>query len=305
MKVSNYIIGLLALCLQTSCDESNSAITGKTESETEGQGTIEAMFVSRLKQYAGASVLLLPQGTPVGLYAAPYGEAPDAADTGNCNIRCIADKSGSLNPAGKLKFREGNDYSFYAYAPYKAKALDDPEAIPFVHKEDVLLCTDNPSLQNAGYDNRSVSLNFAHLTPQIRFVVQLSKEPDIGSLQSTSVMRVSGFFPYAQLNLHTGKLIPAGEVSEQTDLKVAATSGDNGEYSLASDAVCFFTTPNEAQTLHVRVTHKGVIHEGDITVAFVPGESTVYTIRIGSKTGIEITTHITDWINQYESIVIN
>ena len=305
MKLSNYMIGLLALCLQTSCNEGNSMTTEETEPETETKQEIEAKLFSHLKQYADKPALLLPQGTVVGLYATPYNEAPVAAETGNSNIRCIADNSGNLNPAGKLKFKEGESYSFYAYAPYKTEAPDGAEVIPFVHGEDVLLCTDNPSLQNAGYNNRSVSLNFVHLTSQIRFIVKLGDDAVIAPLQPTSVMRISGFLPAAQLNLYTGKLTPTGEASEQTDLKVAATRKENGEYSLESDAVCFFTKPYEPQTLHIRVTHEGVSHEGDITAVFVPGESTIYTIRIGLQTGIQISTHITDWINQYESIVIN
>lgn len=303
MKLSSYIIGLLALCLQTSCNEGNGIAT--EEPETEAEREIEAKLVSHLKQYADEPAHLLPQGTVVGLYATPYNEAPVAAEAGNSNIRCIADNAGNLNPAGKLKLKEGEDYSFYAYAPYKTEVPDGAGIISFAHGEDVLLCTGNPSLQNAGYDNRSVSLNFVHLTSQIQFVVKLSNDASIAPLQPTSVMRVSGFLPGAELNLYTGKLTPTGEASGQTDLKAAAKREENGEYNLASDAVCFFTHPHEPQTLHIRVTHEGVVHEGDVTAVFVPGESTVYTIRIGLKTGIQITTHITDWINQYESIVIN
>lgn len=303
MKLRNYTIGLLVFYLQASCSGESTVIADRAE--TGPEGGIELELFSHLKQYAGTSTLLLPQGKYVGIYVAPYNELPAHAETGNSNIRCVSDSYGNLNPAGNLKLREGKDYSFYAYAPYKAEASGKPEAIPFVHGEDVLLCAGNPSLLNAGYDNRSVSLEFVHLTPQIQFVVKLSEEAGIGPLQSASVLRVSGFLPGALLDLNTGKLTPAGEVSERTDVKVASIPNEDGIYTLSTDPICFFATSNGPQTLHLRVTHEGVTYVGDINQVFIPGESIIYTIRISSKTELEITNSITDWINQYESMAIN
>lgn len=301
MKLPNYMIGLLALCLQTSCNSDNNMIGGQTEPEAE----VEAEFVSHLKQYAGSSSSLLPQGISVGIYAAPYNQMPSASASDHSNIRYVSTPSGNLTSTGRLKLQEGEDYTFYAYAPYKTLTPVNSENIPFVHGEDVLLCMENPSLQKVSYDNRSVSFNFAHLTPQIQFVVKVSENAGIGSLQSTSVLRASGFLPEAQLNLNTGKLTSVGEPSEKTDVTVAATPDEKGVYHLSSDPVCFFVTPNEPMNIHLRITHEGVTHTGDIATLFVPGESSVYTVWLNSQPELEITTHITDWINQYESIDIN
>lgn len=301
MKLPHYIIGLLALCLQTSCDTNNSTMDGQTEPK----GEIEAELVSHLTQYANASTLVLPQGTTVGIYAAPYGQEAEASLPACSNVRCVSGLSGELDSAGELKLQEGNDYSFYAYAPYKAGASDNLQAIPFVHGEDVLLCTGNPSLLKAGYNNRNVSLSFVHATSQIRFIVKVKENANVGNLQPTSVLRASGFLPEAQLNLNTGKLTPTGEPSEQTDVKATAAPDEKGIYNLTSDPVCFFAIPDTPQTIHLRVTHAGITHTGDITAVFMPGESSVYSIWIDSQPQLEVSTFITDWVNQYESIKIN
>lgn len=301
MKLQGYMIGLLALCLGTSCDTDSGTITGQTESREE----IEAELVSHLKQYANVPAQPLPQGMGVGIYAAPYDQAPTASKPSHSNIKCISSPSGTLNLAGELKLQEGEDYSFYAYAPYKTETPDHPVAIPFAHGEDVLLCTGHPSLQNVSYDNRSVSLDFIHLTAQIGFIVKVDENANIGKLQSTSVLHATGFLPEALLNLGTGELSATGEPSEQTEVKVAAIADGNGIYSLSSDPMCFFITPDEPQTIHLRITHEGVTHEGDITDTFVPGESSIYTVWLNSQTDLSITASITDWINQYESIDIN
>ena len=301
MKLPHYIIGLLALCLQTSCDKGNSTIVGQTEPK-EG---IEAELVSHLIQYVNAPTLVLPQGTTVGIYAAPYEQAAEAATAACSNIRCVSGLSGELDAAGELKLQEGKDYSFYAYAPYKDETQDNPQAIPFMHNEDVLLCTGSPSLLKVGFDNRNVSLNFIHRTSQIRFIVKVKEDANVENLQPTSVLRVSGFLPEAQLNLNTGELTPTGKPSEQTDVQAVAAPNEKGIYELASDPVCFFATPDSPQTIHLRVNHAGDTHTGDITTIFVPGESLLYTIWIDSKPQLEVSAFITDWVNQYESIKIN
>lgn len=300
MKLSGYILGLLALCMQPSCDSDSRFLSG----ETEPGGEIEPAFVSHMKQLADEPEKLLPQGTVAGLYAAPYGQSPAASAPDHSNIRCVCGLAGNLDPAGNLQLKEGEDYSFYAYAPYKTGTPLQPEAIPFRHGEDVLLCTGNPSLRNVGSDNRSVSLRFLHLTAQIRFIVKISEET-AGTIQPTTVLHVSGFLPEATLDLVTGRLTASGESSGLTDLKVAATADETGLYSLASDPVCFFTTPDTPHSIRLRVTHEGITHTGDITAAFVPGESSVYTIWIGSQVGLNLTAAITDWVNLYESIDIH
>lgn len=300
MKLLSYILGLLALCLQPSCD-GDSTPGGDVEPQEE----IEPDLFSHLAPYADEAARPLPQGTEVGLYAVPYGQPSTAADTDHANIRCVSDLYGHLNAAGLCKLHEGEDYSFYAYAPRKTEPGGRPEALPFRHGEDVLRCTGNPALQKVGDDNRTLSLTFAHLTAQIRFIVQVSEGSGAGPLQSTSVLRVTGFLPEGRLDLTTGELTAYGEPSEQTDLKAAAVAGKKGDFNLASDPVCFFTTPGEPQTLQVRVTHEGTTRTGDITAVFVPGESSVYTVWIGAQTGLRVTVAVTDWINRYESIDIN
>lgn len=301
MKLPGYIIGLLVLCLHTSCDTDDSTLPGQTEPEEE----IELALISHLRQYAGEPKLPLPQGTVVGVYAASYNQPPATSSPNLSNIRCVSDLQGNLNSYGLLKLQEGEDYSFYAYAPYKTGTSDFTDTIPFVHGEDVLLCTGKSFLRNVSYDNRSVSFDFIHLTAQIRFVVKVIEDSSIGDLQSTSVFHASGFIPEARLNLSTGELLPTGDASEQTDVKAAAALDEHGLYSLSSDPVCFFTTSGEQQTFHLRVTHAGITYTGDISALFVPGESSTYTVWIGSKTGLEVTVSIVAWINRYESIDIH
>lgn len=301
MKLSNYMIGLLTLCWCASCDTDSSSLAEQTDTKKE----IEVKLNSHIGQYADSPALLLPQGTVVGIYAAPYSQTPLASEPECSNVRCISDDAGNLNSAGRLKLHQGEDYSFYAYAPHKADAINHPDAIPFAHGEDVLLCTEKPSLRNVTPDNCNVSVDFVHLTSQIRFIVQVNENAEVGKLQATSVFHASGFLPEAHLNLATGELIAEGEVTEQTDVKVAATPDEQGGYSLATGAVCFFTTPDEPQTIHLRVTHENITYTGDITAVFVPGESAVYTVWIDSKSHLRVTVSATDWINRYESIDIN
>lgn len=300
MKLSGYILSLLILSLSSSCDTDSNSLTGQTEPKED----IELKTVSHIKTYTGVAALPLPQGTVVGIYASPYNQEPAAADPDHANVRCVCGLSGNLDSSGELKLKEGADYSLYAYAPFKTGTNFRPEAISFQHGQDVLVCTGNPSIRNVSYDNRNVSLNFIHLTAQIRFIVKIGEE-GTGTILPTTVFRASGFLPEGRLDLATGNLTALGEPSEQTDVKAASIADEKGIYSLSTEPLCFFTTSGEPQTFQLHVTHEGILYTGQITAVFVPGESSLYTVRIVSQVGLNITATIADWISQYESIDIN
>lgn len=303
MKLPSYYIlySTLMLLLSSAC--SNNIPDSVTE-EIDSQDIVLKLG-SNLRKYSATNTIVLPENAHIGVFAAPYNQPSTTCESQCVNIDFAADASGSLTSANPLKLHEGDDYSIYAYVPYKQEASGNPESILFIHGEDVLGCPDVPFIIATDDNNCSTSLNFAHLTAQIQFIVKVSDESVSGSLNALSVLRATGFPSKARLNLTTGVLSTTGEVSEQADVKTAATVNEQGKYELISSPVCFFITPDAEQTIHLRITHEGNIYTGEITAIFQPGESYSYTVWLsGQQQKLTTSMAITDWINQYESIDI-
>lgn len=301
MKVPGILLLFFCAGLLSACD-GNLPDSFSDEPEKE---EIVLKLSSNLKQYAVTRTSPLPQQTEVGVFVPEYQCATTTCDAAHSNVKFTADTSGGLSSENPMKLTEGGNYNVYAYSPFKKEAADAPEYIPYSHGDDVLGCPIPPAILKTNAHNCNVSLKFVHLTAQIQFIVRVSDESSLGSLNAMSVLRVEGFLPEARLNLTAGTLSVNGEPSEQSTVKAAANTDEAGKYQLVSSPVCFFVMPKDEQTLHLRVTHNGVTRTGTIRTSFQPGVSYTYTVRIDTESGLSTSVAITDWINRYESIDIN
>lgn len=271
--------------------------------DTSGTEPIPAAlrFSSDIRQYNG-SFIPLPERTETGLFISPSGQSAASAQADCFNLKFTSGANGELLAQSPVGLTEHENYTVYAYAPYQ-EHVDDPESILFAHGTDVLGCTVPAEIRDVSAPQYIGTLRFVHCTAQIRFVVKIADDSSLGKLTATSVLKVTGFLPQGRLSVSGGNLTGEGEASEATAVKVAAgRNGEGEEYSLQSDAVCFFTIGDAPQTILLRVTHEGVTRNGSITQAFLPGESYLYTIYVSNSFELTLTATLTPWIHEDETI---
>lgn len=271
--------------------------------DTSGGESVPAVlrFRSDIRQYSG-SFIPLPERTETGLFISPSGQSAASAQADCYNLKFTSGANGELLSQSPVGLTEHEDYTVYAYAPYQEK-VEDPESILFAHGTDVLGCTVPAEIRDVSAPQYTGTLRFVHCSAQIRFVVKIADDSSLGELAATSVLKATGFLPQGRLNVSNGNLTAEGEASEATAVKVAAgRNGQEEEYSLESEPVCFFTLGDIPQTILLRVTHEGVTRNGSITQVFHPGESHLFTIYVSNSFELTMTATLTPWINEDETI---
>lgn len=287
-----FITGIVASC------------SPKKEEPASIPASIVLRINSDIQQYTG-TFTPLPEKTEIGLFIVSAKQAPSSALTAYYNLKFTAGSDGQLHSENPAKLTENESYTIYAYAPFQEET-DNPESIHFTHGTDVLGCMIPAEIKNADVTHYTGTLEFTHRTAQIRFIVKITDEESLEELAATSVLKATGFLPEGRLNISNGSLTGEGEPSEATSVKAAAMDNEiNGKYTLESKATCFFLRPDTAQTIQLRVTHRGVIHTGSITQLFQPGESYIYTIYVGRKPELTLKATLTPWINVNETIEFN
>ncbi len=235
----------------------------------------------------------LPQNTRIGVFLNEK-DIPLTITGNYFNVEKIVNADGSLS-GNPVMMVIGKSYDIYSYAPYHPQSKASPVVESFAHGEDVLW-GDIRSIAVVSETNNSVNLEFNHVVSQIAFDVK-SLIPDY-IFPDNAFIKISGFYPVAQLDVSTGVLTPADVANHYI-----ATTSKNGTLKLKP--FCFFNNGNKNLVLYIEVFDGNIIYNGTINKHFNSGESYKFNVTIpGVQPELIINATLTSWIEQEGEITI-
>lgn len=283
MKRLSYILFLIALTLFLGGCKKNVNSDGAS-----GEGQLlllkSSINVLKVSKASTGADNIMPDGLNFGIYVhekdfTGIGAAPETKN------RLYTSLSGSLARQDKfgIYVKPGKSYFVYGYGPRKLfeEGTLGYTKIPFSHGEDVLLPNEVEHLTNVTPERTTVTLDFEHITVQVKFVVQnidLEGKLVPNGINKGTKVEITGFNAEATLNLITKKLTP---VSEDLSAKIQATNTEKVT-KLETELTCFFIPENGEKKLDIKIT---IPKRPDLTASidkmdWVAGTSYTYYLNI-------------------------
>jgi len=254
---------------------------------------LKSDYLAALLKTSTKTLENLPLNTHLGVFLTEK-DIPLTITGNYFNVEKVVNADGSLS-GNPVMMVIGKSYDIYSYAPYHPQSKASPVVESFAHGEDVIW-GGKRSIVVASESNNTVNLEFDHVVSQISFDVKTLNSGF--TFPGSAYIKVSGFFPVAQLDVSTGILTPADVASHYV-----TSLSSNGLLELKP--FCFFNNGNNNLVLILEVFDGNKIYSGTVNKIFNSGESYRFHVTIpGTQPELIINATLTSWIEREGEITI-